>query len=498
MMCEKNKPCYLQNRELSWLMFDRRVLEEAEDTTVPLLERLRFISIFTSNLDEFFMVRVGSLGDLSLLKKEPIDNKTGMTVEAQLKAICKRTTSLYQAKDRVYGEVEMLLRQHGIVNLSVAELTEGERAYVERYFDKMIRPLLSPQIIDLHHPFPHIANKTPHIAVRLRRGKKEYFGMIPTASSLPRVIRVSENEVRYLLLETILLQYADAIFDGFTVMERAVFCVTRSADLNLDDDILDADSTYLTYMKRILKKRPRLRVVRLETDRRLSEELLGGLLKRLRLKRERVWVSRSPLEMSYVPRVIDMVDPVLKKELTYPAFVPQYPDFYMPKRSIIRAIEERDRLLFYPYHTFDIFTELLREAMCDEAVISIKITVYRLAERDSKLAAYLIGAAEAGKDVTVLMELTARFDEQNNIDWAERLEAAGCRVLYGVEGVKVHGKICLIGRRCKGGLQYITQVGTGNYNEETAMLYTDISLFTSNIHIGKEAALFFQNMGVGN
>ena len=498
MMCEKNKPCYLQNRELSWLMFDRRVLEEAEDTTVPLLERLRFISIFTSNLDEFFMVRVGSLGDLSLLKKEPIDNKTGMTVEAQLKAICKRTTSLYQAKDRVYGEVEMLLRQHGIVNLSVAELTEGERAYVERYFDKMIRPLLSPQIIDLHHPFPHIANKTPHIAVRLRRGKKEYFGMIPTASSLPRVIRVSENEVRYLLLETILLQYADAIFDGFTVMERAVFCVTRSADLNLDDDILDADSTYLTYMKRILKKRPRLRVVRLETDRRLSEELLGGLLKRLRLKRERVWVSRSPLEMSYVPRVIDMVEPALKKELTYPAFVPQYPDFYMPKRSIIRAIEERDRLLFYPYHTFDIFTELLREAMCDEAVISIKITVYRLAERDSKLAAYLIGAAEAGKDVTVLMELTARFDEQNNIDWAERLEAAGCRVLYGVEGVKVHGKICLIGRRCQGGLQYITQVGTGNYNEETARLYTDISLFTSNIHIGKEAALFFQNMGVGN
>ena len=497
-MYEKSEPCYLQNRELSWLMFDRRVLEEAEDATVPLLERLRFIAIFTSNLDEFFMVRVGSLGDLSLVKKEPIDDKTGMTVEAQLKAICKRMAALYQAKDRVYREVEMLLRRYGIANLSVAELTEGERGYIKRYFDRMIRPLLSPQVIDLHHPFPHIANKVPHIAVRLKRGKKEYLGMIPTVVSLPRVIRVSENEVRYLLLEHILLQYADEVFEGFTVVERAVFCVTRSADLNLDDDILDADSTYLMYMKRILKKRSRLRAVRLETDRRLSDELLGSLLRRLRLKRERVWVSRSPLEMGYVPRVIDMVEPALKKELTYPVFTPQYPDFCMPERSVIRAIEARDRLLFYPYHTFDVFTDLLREASRDDDVISIKITVYRLAERDPKLTTYLIDAAEAGKDVTVLMELTARFDEQNNIDWAERLETAGCRVLYGIEGVKVHGKICLIGRRCRDSLQYITQVGTGNYNEETARLYTDISLFTSDVHIGKEAALFFQNMGVGN
>ena len=498
MMCKKNEPCYLQNRELSWLMFDRRVLEEAEDESVPLMERLRFISIFTSYLDEFFMVREGSLGDLSLLKKEPIDNKTSMTVQEQLKAICKRMASLYQAKDRVYGEVEMLLRRYGIANLSMRELTEGEKVYVKRYFDKMIRPLLSPQIIDLHHPFPHIANKVPHIAVRLKRSKKEYFGMIPTVSSLPRMIRVSETEMRYLLLENILVQYADMVFEGFSVIERAVFCVTRSADLNLDDDVLDADRTFLTYMKRILKKRPRLRAVRLEVDRRLSDELLGGLIRRLRLKKERVWIGRSPLEMSYVARVIDMVEHGVKKELTYPVFVPQYPDFYVPKESIIRAIEKRDRLLFYPYHTFDIFTELLREAACDDDVISIKITVYRLAERDSKLTTYLIGAAEAGKDVTVLMELKARFDEQNNIDWAERLEAAGCRVLYGVEGVKVHAKICLIGRRCQGSLQYITQVGTGNYNEKTARMYTDISLLTTDIEIGKEAALFFQNMGVGN
>ncbi len=497
-MYEKGELCYLQNRELSWLMFDRRVLEEAEDETVPLLERLKFISIFTSNLDEFFMVRVGSLGDLSLLKKEPIDNKTGMTVQEQLKVICKRMTPLYQAKDRVYKEVEMLLRQYGIANLSMEELTKDEKAYIDKYFEEMIRPILSPQIIDLHHPFPHIANKVLHIAVRLKRGKKEYFGMIPTAFSLPRVIRVSKTEARYLLLENILLYYADVVFEGFAVVERAVFCVTRSADLNLNDDILDVDSTYLTYMKRILKKRSRLRAVRMEVDRRMSDELRSVLLRRLRLRKDRVWVSQSPIEMSYTARVGDLIDPAIKKELTYPVFIPQYPDFYIPKKSIIRAIEERDRLLCYPYHTFDTFTELLQEAACDDDVISIKITVYRLAERDSKLTTYLIRAAESGKDVTVLMELKARFDEQNNIDWAERLEAAGCRVLYGVEGVKVHGKICLIGRRCQGGLQYITQVGTGNYNEQTARLYTDMSLLTTDTEIGKEAALFFQNMGVGN
>ncbi len=497
-MCEKGESRYLQNRELSWLMFDRRVLEEAEDETVPLLERLKFISIFTSNLDEFFMVRVGSLGDLSLLKKEPIDNKTGMTVQDQLKAICKQMVPLYQTRDRIYAQVEMLLRQYGIANLSMAELKEEEKIYIDKYFDKMIRPILSPQIIDLHHPFPHIANKVLHIAVRLRRGKKECFGMIPMVSSLPRVISVSETEARYLLLENILLYYADVVFEQYDVVERAVFCVTRSADLNLDDDILDADNTYLMYMKRILKKRSRLRAVRLEVDRRLSDELLGGLLRRLRLKRDRVWISRVPLEMSYVARIGEMVDPVIKKELTYPAFVPQYPAFYARKKSIIHEIEQQDRVLFYPYHTFDVFTELIREAACDTDVISIKITVYRLAERDSKLTTYLIGAAEAGKDVTVLMELKARFDEQNNIGWAERLEAAGCRVLYGMEGIKVHAKICLISRRCGSNLQYITQVGTGNYNEQTARGYTDISLLTTDIRIGKEAALFFQNMGVGN
>lgn len=497
-MCKKDKPCHLQNRELSWLMFDRRVLEEAEDETVPLLERLKFISIFTNNLDEFFMVRVGSLGDLSLLKKEPVDNKTSMTVQEQLKAICKRMSSLYKDKDRVYAQVETLLRQHGIANLSMTELKEDEKIYVDEYFDKMIRPILSPQIIDLHHPFPHIGNKVLHIAVRLKRGEKECFGMIPTVTSLPRVIRVSENEARYVLLENVLLYYADVVFEKYDVVERAVFCVTRSADLNLDDDILDVDNTYLMYMKRILKKRSRLRAVRLEVDRRLSDELLGGLLRRLRLKRDRVWVSQSPLEMSYMSRVGDIIEPATKKELSYPAFVPQYPDFYNHKKSIIRAIEQQDRLLHYPYHTFEIFTQLIREAAHDADVISIKITIYRLAGKDSKLIEYLISAAEAGKDVTVLMELKARFDEQNNIDWAERLQEAGCRVLYGLEGVKVHAKICLISRQQQGDLQYITQVGTGNYNEQTARLYTDISLFTTDIRIGKEAAMFFQNMGVGN
>lgn len=497
-MYDGTEVTYLQNRELSWLMFDRRVLEEAEDPTVPLLERLKFISIFTSNLDEFFMVRVGSLDDLALLKEQPTDNKTNMTAKEQLKAICKRMDSLYRDRDCVYEQTEILLRQYGIVNVTMAELTAEEQLYVGRYFEKMIRPLLSPQIIDMHHPFPHIANKVIHIAVRLKRGKKELLGMIPMVSSLPRIIKLPKSEMRYLLLENVLLHYADAVFDHYDVLERSVFCVTRSADLNIDDDIFDIDNTYLMHVKRVLKERLRLAPVRLELGQKISNELLDNLLHRLHLKKERVWISQSPLEMSYVMRLGDLIPSAVKAKLTYPPFIPQAPEFYRKTKSVIREVEEKDRLLSYPYQTFDVFTHLVQEAACDPDVISIKITVYRLAGGASKLTTYLIGAAEAGKDVTVLMELKARFDEQNNIDWAERLEAAGCRVLYGFEGFKVHSKICLITRRCGGRLQYITQIGTGNYNEKTAKIYTDISLLTTDIRIGKDAALFFQNMGVGN
>lgn len=496
-MYDRAEETYLQNRELSWLTFNRRVLEEAEDHTVPLLERLKFIAIFTSNLDEFFMVRVGRLIN-RLRDDEESPNKTNRSAGEQLPAICARMESLYWDRDRVYAQTEQLLRQYGIAELTTEELTDAERSYIAEYYERMIRPCLSPQIIDSHHPFPHIGNKVVHIAVRLKDSRGEVFGIIPTVPSLARLIRVSGNKMRYILQENILLHYADDIFARYEVMERAVFCITRSDEMCIDEDIFGEEKAYSAHMKRVLKKRSRLTVVRLELGQAVSKKLLDHLLSRLQVERRYVWTSRTPLEMSYVMHIGDMAPPELKRHLSYASFVPQKPAFDRRKQSVIEAVTECDRLLCYPYHTFDTFIRLIREAAFDEAVISIKITVYRLAKEESQLMSCLIKAAERGKEVIVLMELKARFDEQNNIEWAERLEKAGCHILFGIEGIKVHSKICLITRRDGDHIRYITQVGTGNYNENTAGSYTDLSLITADARIGKDAVHFFQNMATGD
>ena len=491
---------FTQNRELSWLRFNERVLEEAADDTVPLYERLKFASIFTSNLDEFFMIRVGSLYDLSLLKQVHIDNKSGMTPEEQLHAIYAAVAPLYKRRDRVMEEIEAQFRLHDISNVSFQELVTHERRFLQAYYDNTIRPILSPQIVDASHPFPHLVNKALYIAVRFKgKGKEkgERFGLIPVPDALPRVIHLPGNSTRYILTERVILEYAEDVFSMYTVSDKTILSVTRNADINPDDENFEVDDDYRRHMKRVLKKRARLACVRLELAGECSAELRDFFMRRLSLKKEQVFKSSTPLNMSYVYALSDKFTPAAKRQLSYLPFSPCPSRMVNRSESMIKQVLRQDLFLSYPYESMEPFLQLVREAAHDPAVISIKITIYRLASK-SRLVEYLSAAAENGKDVLVLMELRARFDEENNINWSENLEDAGCKVIYGLEDFKVHSKICLITRRDRGKIQYITQIGTGNYNEKTAKLYTDFCLMTADSAIGNDASEFFKNMSLSN
>ena len=489
---------YTQNRELSWLKFNERVLLQAKDATVPLFEQLKFLSIFVSNLDEFFMVRVGSLTDLTLLKADLApDNKSGMTPQQQLDAIFAAVPALYALLGKTYAQVEDHLRHHDVACLEMRELTKKERKYVDRLFHDYIAPVLSPQIIDPHHPFPHLVNKELYIAVSLLDGNRELFGLLPVPTSLPPLFFLPGNSVRYLLTERIIAAYTEKVFEMYQVKEQSIICVTRNADINLAREGGDEDDDYRHFMKRILKKRGRLAAVRLEAQDALSADLTHYLCDKLRLSPAQVFVSSAPLSMQYIFSLPEHFPPSLTRSLQYPAFDPQQAAMVNPRESMMRQVQKRDILLCYPYESMDSFLRLIKEAAHDPSVISIRITIYRLAKQ-SKLVEHLIEAAENGKEVTALLELRARFDEQNNIDYAEVLEQAGCTVLYGFENFKVHAKLCLITRREKSRISYITQIGTGNYNEKTARLYTDYCLMTANQQLGEEAALFFKNMLIAN
>ena len=491
---------FTQNRELSWLRFNERVLAEAADATVPLFERLKFAAIFTSNLDEFFMIRVGSLFDLSLLKQVHIDNKTGMTPEEQLHAVYDAVAPLYKRRDKVMEEIEEQLRLHDISRVQMRELIVSEQKYVENYYQNTIRPMLSPQVVDTSHPFPHLINKARYIAVRLRaKGKeKEQFGLIPVPEALPRTVFLPGSAVRYLLTEQILLAYAEDVFSMYTVCDKAVICVTRNADINPDDENFEVDDDYRRHMKRVIKKRARLACVRLELfGGEVSTELREFLMRQLALKKEQVFKSKTPLDLSYVYGLSERMTPAARKSMTYRPFKPMPSAMVNPNESVTKQVMKRDLFLSYPYESMEPFLKLVEEAAVDPAVVSIKITIYRLAS-SSRLVEALTKASENGKDVVALLELRARFDEQNNINWSETLEDAGCQVLYGMEDYKVHSKICLITRQEKGKVQYITQIGTGNYNEKTAKLYTDFCLMTSDMEIGQDASEFFKNMALSN
>ncbi|MEW6011379.1 MAG: polyphosphate kinase 1 [Euryarchaeota archaeon] len=490
---------YTQNRELSWLKFNLRVLEEAEDDSVPLLERLKFISIFTSNLDEFYMVRCGSLYDLSLIKEDYVDNKTGWSAQEQLDAIFDRTIFLYERRDEVFSTLNNLLKVEGIHDLDFNDLTKKEISFVKKYFFNCILPLLSPQIIDIHHPFPHLLNKSLNIMLIMRKKGKLLYGLVPVPSALPRIIFSPRDKLRFILMEKIILQYVDEIFSNYKVEFKTIVSVTRNADISLSDLQIDEDEDYRGYMKKILKKRTRLAPIRLELYQHSDPRLIDFLCDQLNLAPNQVQISHTPLDMAYVFELYDHIESVnelLFHQLSFNPFYPKIPE-RLKEGKILPQLKKRDILLFYPFESIEPFLRLLKEAANDENVISIKITIYRVA-RSSSIIKYLLEARENDKEVTVLIELRARFDEANNIHYAGLLEEAGCTVLYGFEEYKVHSKVCLITRKERNNIQYITQMGTGNYNERTCKLYTDLSFITTSKVIGEDAMLFFKNMAISN
>lgn len=488
---------YTQNRELSWLRFNDRVLTEAADETVPLLERLKFISIFTSNLDEFFMIRVGSLFDLMNLQDGSVDKKSGMSPRQQLDRIYETVGPLYEKREQTFLEVKRQLAIHDIYQLTYEELQDGEKKYVKSYFKNSIAPILSPQIIDSHHPFPHLQNKMLHVAAILTYKNKEIFAMIPMPAALPDVIFLPGSDIRFIPTEEVLYAYMDSVFTDYEVKEKVILSVTRNADIKLEEENADLNSDFRKKMQKVLGQRRRLAPVRLELSNGISKGFRKYLCEKLELKESQVFVTRAPLKLSYAFGLANRLTEIQRKALTYPPFTPQTPASISRQEPMIRQIQKQDVLLSYPFESMEPFLRLLKEAANDPSVISIKITIYRLASK-AKLVEYLCAAAENGKDVTALIELRARFDEQNNIDWSERLEEAGCKIIYGMEDYKVHSKICLITRRERGEVKYITQVGTGNYNEKTAGMYTDVSLMTASPEIGRDANEFFKNMAIGN
>lgn len=491
---------YTQNRELSWLAFNERVLAEAADESVPLLERLKFASIFTSNLDEFFMIRVGSLFDLMGVEPGRRDSRSGMTPEEQLHAIYDAVRPLYREREAVCLGLERLLRRYDICRLEWKELSGSEKKYCQRYFHSEVEPIISPQIVDTHHPFPHLKNNVLHIGAWVKYRSRDVFGVIPMPEALPGVLFLPCDEgLRYIHMEELLLHHAGDIFANYDVRAKCVFRVTRNADINPEDEAFDMDENddFRKKMRKALRQRTRLAPVRLELSERISGDFLEYLKKRLPVTDEQVFFTSAPLRLDYAFSLAGkLADPELRRALTYPEFKPCRNAQIRTGESMIRQISRSDKLLSFPFESMSPFLTLLKEASEDPDVISIKITIYRLA-RKAKLVEYLCAAAENGKDVTVFIELRARFDEQNNIDWSERLEDAGCNVFYGFESYKIHSKICLITRRERGEIRYITQVGTGNYNEKTAEQYTDVSLLTSNRDIGQDAVEFFKNMSIG-
>ena len=490
---------YTQNRELSWLQFNARVLAEAEDENVPLLERFKFLAIFTSNLDEFFMIRVGSLCDMAAVDKEHTDSKSGLTAKEQLHLIYKAVEPLYARRDAAFSDVDSKLSAIGLRRLTMNSLAPDEQKYIKRYFKDIIAPVLSPQIVDSHHPFPHLEGKVLHIAALLSHKKTERLGLLPVPASLPPVVFLPETPSRYILTEDILLAYADHVFEMYDVLEKTVLCVTRNADIQVDDETFGVEGgDFRKKMEKLLRQRRRMAVVRVEINRPISDHFKEHFRSRFEVSDAQIFLSRTaPLKLGYAFSLGEHLPEKKRVFLSDAPFTPQQPAMLSAGQSLLKAALQQDILLSYPYESMEPFLQMIREAANDPAVLAIRITIYRLASK-AKLVEYLCAAAENGKDVTALIELRARFDEQNNIDWSERMEEAGCKIIYGFEDYKVHSKICLITRRERGAVRHITQVGTGNYNEKTAKQYTDVSLITADERIGQDAGAFFNNMALGN
>lgn len=481
------------NRELSWLKFNERVLEEAENKKVPLCERLTFASIYQSNLDEFFRVRVGSLVDQMLLGGKIRDNKTKMTAKEQIEAVLHQVMKLNRRKDAVYDAIMGQLEDYGVRLVDFRKISKKESEYLEKYFLNEIAPVISPTIVGKRQPFPFLKNNEIYAVVVLQtKSGKEKLGIIPCSNTGFKRLVELPTAGTYMLAEELILHYIPEVFERYNIKAKSLIRVTRNADIDADA-LYDEDLDYRDFMAELIKRRKKLAPVRLELTREMDGEIVDVLCDYLELDSDYVFQVQEPLDLSFVFEIQD----TLRKtpELFYEKRVPQKSSQFRDGEPVFPQIREKDKLLSYPYESMKPFLNFLREAANDKEVISIKMTLYRVAKH-SKIVEYLIDAAENGKEVLVLVELKARFDEENNIEWSRRLEDAGCRVIYGLDGYKVHSKLCLVTKKSEGQVEYYTQIGTGNYNEKTARLYTDLSFMTANVEIGLEAAKVFQALSM--
>ena len=483
------------NRELSWLKFNERVLEEAENPENPLCERLTFASIYQSNLDEFYMVRVGSLVDQMLLAKDIRENKTNMTPKEQLDAILARTKKLNRKRDVVYEEIMESLEEYGVHMLNFHKIEKEDRNYLERYFEAEVAPVISPSIVGKRQPFPFLRNKEIYAVVVLETKKgKEKLGIIPCSSAgIQRLIPVPGKTGTYMLSEELILHFVSKIFKGYHIKAKSLLRITRNADIDADA-LYDEDLDYREFMVELIKARKKLAPIRLELSREMDGDVVETLCDYLEVDKNFVFRGDIPLDLSFVFQIQDGLRK--RTELFYEKRIPQKSPVFNSHEPILDQIAKKDRFLSYPYESIKPFLTMLHEVANDEDVVSIKMTLYRVAKQ-SKVVEALIEAAENGKEVFVLVELKARFDEENNIGWSRLLEDAGCHVIYGLDGYKVHSKLCQIMKKKDGNVEYYTQIGTGNYNEKTARLYTDLSLMTADPKIGTEAARVFQALAMG-
>ena len=483
------------NRELSWLKFNERVLEEAENPDNPLCERLTFASIYQSNLDEFYMVRVGSLVDQMFLSKDIRENKTNMTPKEQLEAVLSRTRKLNRKRDVIYEEIMDSLKEYGVQMLNFHKIEKEDRNYLERYFEAEVAPVISPSIVGKRQPFPFLRNREIYAVVVLETKKgKEKLGIIPCSSAgIQRLIPVPGKEGTYMLSEELILHFVSKIFKGYHIKAKSLLRITRNADIDADA-LYDEDLDYREFMVELIKARKKLAPIRLELSREMDGDVVETLCDYLDVNKNFVFRGDTPLDLSFVFQIQDGLRK--KTELFYEKRIPQKSPQFNTTEPIFDQIAKKDRFLSYPYESIKPFLTMLHEAANDKDVVSIKMTLYRVAKQ-SKVVEALIEAAENGKEVFVLVELKARFDEENNIEWSRLLEDAGCHVIYGLDGYKVHSKLCQIVKKKGGNVEYYTQIGTGNYNEKTARLYTDLSLMTADPKIGTEAAQVFQALAMG-
>lgn len=487
-------PCY-ENRELSWLKFNERVLDEANDKDVPLCERLSFASIFQSNLDEFFMVRVGSLHDQMLFSETKRESKTNMTAGEQLSHIFKAARDLTRKKDHTYRHLMNELKEYGVELLNFSDIEYDDAVYLENYFKEQIMPILSPQVVGKKQPFPFIKNKEIYAVALLGSKSNEKVGLVPCSNGiLKRLISIPSERNKYMLVEELILHFMPIIFEKYQIKSKSLIRIIRNADIDVDEAVDDEDTDYRDMMEKLIRQRKKLCPVKMEYSRVLDEKIIHNLCKELNLNHEQIYYSESPLELSFVFGLQDALRN--NKNLFYERHIQKNPSWYVSGKSVISQVEEADRFISYPYESMQPFIRMLQEAGEDEKVVSIKMTLYRVA-KNSQIVESLISAAENGKEVVVLVELRARFDEENNIEWSRRLEDAGCRIIYGLDYTKVHSKLCLITYREEGQIKYVTQIGTGNYNEKTSKLYTDLSIITANKQIGMEAAYVFTRLCMG-